>query len=108
MLAGVTACPDCGEELALSALSESRPLADVTQTCPVCERTLDGAVLFYPNGDFTMVCPYESPDESVAERKKPPTTCRCGSDVTVLTARSRTGAIGAYCPECCPSHYDVG
>lgn len=108
MIAGVTACPECGEELELSALSEDRPRADVTQTCTVCDRTLEGAVVFYPDGDFTMVCPFDGIDDDVSAKKEPPSECRCKSDVAVLTARSRTGAIGAYCPDCCPGHYDVG
>lgn len=107
MLAGVTACPECGGELTLTQLSDDRPIAELQQVCNECNSTLAGTVVFYPDGDFTVVCEFDGVDTAIRERKKPPTTCRCGRDVTVLTERSDSGATGAYCPECCPGHCDV-
>lgn len=105
MLAGVSYCPFCGDDLEMQQLSDDEPIADVTQACPTCDRTFAGIVVFYPDGSFDLVAVLDAFDTTIADRKLP-NPCQCGAEPVVGRVRVSSGAE-TYCRSCCPDHYDA-
>lgn len=100
MVVGITECPECGDVLELSALSDDRPIASVTRTCPTCSFTLEGIVVFYPDDAFAMVTTF---DPTVVDRAK--NECSCGADATVGSLHS-SGRVQTWCSACLPGYAD--